>query len=904
MPPQTQMIRRELAAPFAGVDRYNHRTKMRPISAYTLKNMWTPTVGVCRKQWEPATVATITGMSSYRANGLTEYTDSSGTVYMVAAIGGQLWKSAGENSWAQITLSATLSTTNPVRFAQYDGTLYFVDGVIFGKWTGSGAASVILQASTKGPIEPGSVSIEGNGTAVLWDTNSDGQLLTGGLADKGDIDYDTLVGSIASDLVIAAPITANYTSGTAKSETFRASIDGKMIPNLLHGTPAYLTLTTGATMLHTHATNHDDTGIYNASEESVGTIDRTNGTIQVTTASALSNSTAVVTNAYAYGDTTVTGEEQTADMPFPGSGFTVTNAPVKPGSCSFIGAVSGYVMTDPSLDGVLKDGGTTPVATIDYATGVVTMTAEGGDPGTETWTCAYHYYASTATAETLPKSSADGKFDRFTLSNIPCISGRLTLSSTAKSVVSELVSTDTPPTFNLFDGATDVGDWNRTTGTFLITTASTFAASATITATYYQAVATTDEAITLQTAFTLGGTTSPPAPTDLLWAKNKMWLACGTLLHKSDSLAPETFSTAPYELKGGKGVKISRLLLHRKDRIIALKGDGYSSGSIHPVDIASSDTTEWQATAYFDNVSLCSFSAAVRADDKEGADIFIPTREGVRTLATSDQDIIKGPTTPIDLAIRPVYSPLETTLTNAQLSASWGIMFRGVYYRWINDKVYCLNLNMPRESLQDAWTWMEMAAYDSYVGIEADCGCVCDFGSGPNLYVGGPAGKIVKMFAAQTEYFTGTAELKALCAMVDEQPSLFIDIVPYRVGVRVEDGTSGLYYAYLVDSEGNAYTLGGNNVGTATAVIASDVSESGTFTVPLNATSIYIPFRVQKTNATFNWDEITLHAPEGANYNLDISNVSGESVTGATINLVGRAMEAGWTGTYQVRCTV
>jgi hypothetical protein len=260
---------------------------------------------------------------------------------------------------------------------------------------------------------------------------------------------------------------------------------------------------------------------------------------------------------------------------------------------------------------------------------------------------------------------------------------------------------------------------------------------------------------------------------------------------------------------------------------------------------------------------------------------------------------VTGTKDPIDLSI----TSLIGSPTNAHLKSSWAVMFKNEYLRWINDKVYALNLSMPRESLQDAWTQIEMAAYSTYVGIEADCGAVCDFGSGPNLYIGGPDGKIVKMFAAQTFYFTGTWDTKANCPMINNVPSLFIDSVPQRVGVRVGNDTTGDFYAFLIDDRENVYSIGSNSVGTETPLIASDIGETGTFTIPVGAPSVYITFRATKVNTAFSWT-ITLHAPSGATETLDYTNVSDETTAGATINLWGAPSETGWTGTYEVRCTV
>lgn len=994
------VIRREVRSAHSGIDRHRFRVDIPDTAATVMTNFRSSGVARWRKRYEPSLVADL-GHDGYRPNGMSEWTDSAGVVRMVVACAGAIHYATAEDTWNHATVvgGISISTTNAVRFQQYDGVLYGVDGESYFKvYNDAGTVKVarVLQPSTNGPIEPGSVSLT-DGSLTLTDVATAGELKTSpGGVDKGDINYDTSVGSVESGYFNGS-VTADYTRGILKTEASfaRAAQDGTLEkPSLLYGGIVSLTLTDGSNTLETSATDVTDNNLYEQGTSNVkGTLDRTNGKIDVTEEFFTPNATITATYAHtktnvketltpnatgmrydiqmshgeivpgtfradvgstdyiedngvggllytggiysgtlmgyinyglgiAFISNTITGtswpwqsgggdqdinvdydyaagrvgyshvassvEEKNLGTSLPSS-FSTDNSPIS--------AYSLFVDTDTLIYAVEYDvedlAGWS--GTVTRSSGFVDITSvqgEGDPPADIIVNCRYLEVVS-GTPETVGKASSSGTFNTVFLlqENVPCIAGLLTLNDGSKSVVASGA--------NLFDGTTDVGGWNKTTGVITVSTAGTFTAGAMVRATYYKAESVNDETISDVTDFVLGSATNPSGPTDLVWAKNKMWLACGKLLYRSDSLSPEVFSTAPNELKGGKGVNIMRLIPHTKDRLIAFKGDGSTTGSIHPIDLSSFDSSEWQASIYFDDQSLCSPNAIVRANSADGADIFFATREGLRTLKTTPQDNVAGPSLPIDLTIKDAIG----TVTEAQLLSSWAIMYDGEYLRWINDTVWALDMNVPRNSLQEGWTKIYMPASGSIAGIEADCGCVCNFGGGPKLYIGGPDGKIVRMFAVDGGNFTATYEGMGLVPVFNDNKTVFGDMIPLRVGVRVSDESSGLYYAWLKDDKNNVYSLGGNNVGTATPVIASDVSETGTFTIPVGASSAAITFKVPKVNTAFSW-VITLHAPEGAVDVIDYANMSDETTTGAIVQLMGAPTQAGWTGTYEVRCTV
>lgn len=352
------------------------------------------------------------------------------------------------------------------------------------------------------------------------------------------------------------------------------------------------------------------------------------------------------------------------------------------------------------------------------------------------------------------------------------------------------------------------------------------------------------------------------------YAAARMWYGTSEIQGKTSNVYfssvndPETVpATNALNVAYGAGDAVVRLETQggpTGGKLVAFKGGVNGKGSIHIIDISTaSDSTA--ATMYIhtiaDNIEIPSGRLIARySSTNERGDILFATKQGIRSIAQTQQDAGKTPTLPFSLQIPDYLADLipssikDGFLINHDDEIHW-------FCREVGDTTtsnnldLCYSLKSPKQNEYQGWQPIQMNG-GTGVGMECLCGVVASFtgtaSGAPCLYLGNyTGGRIIRAFAQNGSAYKYREVAKKF--ELDGHTDFTCD----DISILFDKGASGTYDVWLQDDNDKTYLVdtleiarGGAKLSGSGSAFPLDLSDVGTSRLGLDCRGLNAgPFR-------------------------------------------------------------
>jgi len=278
----------------------------------------------------------------------------------------------------------------------------------------------------------------------------------------------------------------------------------------------------------------------------------------------------------------------------------------------------------------------------------------------------------------------------------------------------------------------------------------------------------------------------------------------GDQVHFSDLNTAESITIPSLRIRFGAGDSILRLLPWREDKLLVFKGSVQGVGSIHVIDVAS-----YNIVALFHDLPIVGAGAIVRVGVNDSSDVFYMTREGLRSLHTTEDGEITGPSLPVSYNIDDeVSGDIQWNQTPQSVHAIvfddellWFVPAVAATYP---NKILAYTMRPPKTSGFQGWT--KITSHPAFTAALIGFG-----GAKPHLYIGKNTGGIIqRAFDTATGTDSQYVEIskKITFNLPDEKPAWYHDKTPFKLIVLTGETHQGDLRISLLYENGEEAVLG------------------------------------------------------------------------------------------------